>query len=404
MSSQMLYQVFRVKSYRLTKLETEEHRVFLHVEPQHHRVCCSACRSRNVIRRGESVRWFRNLPVGSELTWVVATLPRVECRDCGLVRQIDSGLAGPKRTYTHAFERYVLELSRYMTIQDIGRHLGVSWDIVKDIQKRHLRKHYAQPQLKQVRQIAIDEICIGRGHRYLTLVLDLQSGAILFVGQGKKAESLQPFWRRLRAARANVEAVAIDMSPAYLSAVEENLPAATVVFDHFHIIKLMNEKLTALRRDLHREAVDKRRQQVLKGTRWLLLKTPENLDPKKGEPKRLREALRLNESLATAYYLKEDLRQIWQQPSKFAARLKLIDWYQQAMASGVRILQEFARLLLARQDGILAWYDYPISTGPLEGTNNKIKTMQRQHYGLRDQEFFLLKLYQLHETKYALVG
>jgi len=118
----------------------------------------------------------------------------------------------------------------------------------------------------------------------------------------------------------------------------------------------------------------------------------------------LREALRLNESLATAYYLKEDLRQIWQQPSKFAARLKLIDWYQQAMASGVRILQEFARLLLARQDGILAWYDYPISTGPLEGTNNKIKTMQRQHYGLRDQEFFLLKLYQLHETKYALVG
>lgn len=404
MSSQLLYQVFRVKSYRLTKLETEEHRVFLHVEPQEHRVCCSACRSRNVIRRGESVRWFRNLPVGSELTWVIATLPRVQCRDCGLVRQIDSGLAGPKRTYTHAFERYVLELSRYMTIQDIGRHLGVSWDIVKDIQKRHLRQHYAQPKLQQVRQIAIDEICIGRGYRFLTLVLDLQSGAILFVGQGKKAESLRTFWRRLRAARANVEAVAIDMSPAYLSAVEENLPAATVVFDHFHIIKLMNEKLTALRRDLHREAVDKRRQQVLKGTRWLLLKAPDNLDPTKGEPQRLREALRLNESLAGAYYLKEDLRQIWQQPSKLAARFKLLDWYQQAMASGVRILQEFARLLLARQDGILAWYDYPISTGPLEGTNNKIKTMQRQHYGLRDQEFFQLKLYQLHETKYALVG
>src|SRR6188508_830854 len=221
---------------------------------------------------------------------------------------------------------------------------------------------------------------------------------------GQKSREFAAFLASAAGRSGQVEAVAIDMSPAYLSAVEENLPAATVVFDHFHIIKLMNEKLTALRRDLHREAVDKRRQQVLKGTRWLLLKTPENLDPKKGEPKRLREALRLNESLATAYYLKEDLRQIWQQPSKFAARRKLIDWYQQAMASGVRILQEFARLLLARQDGILAWYDYPISTGPLEGTNNKIKTMQRQHYGLRDQEFFLLKLYQLHETKYALVG
>jgi transposase len=119
MSSQLLYQVFRVKSYRLTKLATEEHRVFLHVDTQQYRVCCSACRSRNVIRRGETICWFRNLPVGSELTWVSATLPRVQCRDSGLVRQIDSGLADPKRTYTHAFERCVLELSRYMTIQDI---------------------------------------------------------------------------------------------------------------------------------------------------------------------------------------------------------------------------------------------------------------------------------------------
>ena len=374
------------------------------VEPQPHRVCCSACRSRNVIRRGESVRWFRNLPVGSELTWVIATLPRVECRDCGRVRQIDSGLAAPKRTYTHAFERYVLELSRYMTIQDVGQHLGVSWDIVKDIQKRNLQKRYAKPKLKKVRQIAIDEICIGRGHRYLTLVLDLQSGAILFVGEGKKAESLRPFWRRLRAARAKVEAVAMDMSPAFLSAVQRHLPAATVVFDRFHVVKLMNEKLTQLRRELHREAVDQLHKDVLKGTRWLLLKTPENLDPKKGEPKRLREALRLNESLAIAYYLKEDLRQFWEQPDKRTARLKLLDWYHQAMASGVRVLMEFARLLLARQEGLLAWYDYPISTGPLEGTNNKIKTMQRQHYGLRDREFFILKLYQLHQAKYALVG
>lgn len=404
MSSKLLYQVFRVKGYSLVKTEVEEHRLLLHVQPHEHRVCCSACRSRNVIRRGESVRCFRNLPVGNDCTWVIATLPRVECRDCGLVRQIDHGLAEPKRTYTRAFERYVLELSRCTTIQFVAEHLGVSWDIVKDIQKRNLRRRYARPKLKKVRQIAIDEICIGRGYRFITLVLDLQSGAILFVGQGKKAESLLPFWRRLRAARAKVQAVAIDMSRAYISAVERHLPKATLVFDHFHVVKLMNEKLTQLRRELHRQAVDKLHKDVLKGTRWLLLKTPENLDPTKGEPKRLREALRLNESLATAYYLKEDLRQIWKQLGKWAAKMKLLDWYHQAMESGVRVLQDFARLLLKHQHGILAWYDYPISTGPLEGTNNKIKTMQRQHYGLRDSEFFTLKLYQLHETKYALVG
>jgi transposase len=403
MSSQLLYQVFRVHGYRLTKLRTEG-LVYMYVEPQEHRVCCSACQSRHVIRRGQTERWFRNLPVGGEVTWLIATLPRVECRDCGLVRQIDSGLAEPRRTYTRAFERYVLELSRYMTIQDVAAHLGISWDIVKDIQLRNLQRRYAKPKLKKVRQIAIDEICIGRGRRFVTLVLDLVRGAILFVGQGKKAESLQPFWRRLRASHAKIQAVAIDMSPAYLSAVQQNLPRAAVVYDRFHVVKLMNEKLTELRRELYREAVDKRHQQVLKGTRWLLLKTPDNLDPVKGEPRRLQEALRLNEALATAYYLKEDLRQFWEQPNKASARRKLLDWYHQAQASGVRILQQFALLLLQRQAGLLAWYDFPISTGPLEGTNNKIKTMQRQHYGLRDQNFFILKLYQLHEAKYALVG
>jgi transposase len=403
-SQQWLYPIFRFRGYRVNKVEADEQQLLLHVEPQPHRVCCPQCRSREVIRRGEQVRWLRNLPVGGDSTWLVATLPRVECRSCGIVRQIRLGLAEERRTYTWAFARYVLELSRYMTIKDVAEHLGVSWDIVKDIQKRHLLKHYAQPALAKVRQIAIDEICVGRGYRFLTLVLDLESGAILFVGKGKKAESLRPFWRRLRAAKAQVKAVAIDMSPAYEQAVHKHLPQATLVFDRFHVVKLLNQKLTQLRRQLYRQAKDDLKKKVLKGTRWLLLKNPENLDPVKGEPGRLQEALRLNESLATAYYLKEDLRQIWEQLGKFPARMKLLDWYHQAMDSGIRVLQDFARTLLAHADGILAWYDYPISTGPLEGTNNKIKTLNRQHYGLRDGDFFILKLYQLHEAKYALVG
>jgi transposase len=403
-SQQWLYPIFQFRGYRVTKVETDERRLLLHVEPQAHKVCCPECGSRDVIRRGQQVRWFRNLPVGADCTWLVVTLPRVECRACRLVRQIRPGLAEERRTYTRAFARYVLELSRYMTIKDVAEHLGVSWDIVQDIQKRYLQKHYAKPALKDVRQIAIDEICVGRGYRFLTLVLDLDSGAILFVGQGKKAESLRPFWRRVRAAKAQIKAVAIDLSPAYQKAVRQHLPKAAVVFDRFHVVKLLNQKLTQLRRQLYRQATGDLKKKVLKGTRWLLLKNPENLDPVKGEPGRLQAALRLNESLATAYYLKEDLRQIWEQLGKFPARMKLLDWYHQAIDSGVRLLQDFARTLLQHADGILAWYDYPISTGPLEGTNNKIKTLNRQHYGLRDGEFFALKLYQLHESKYDLVG
>jgi transposase len=200
-----------------------------------------------------------------------------------------------------------------------------------------------------------------------------------------------------------IQAVAIDMSPAYLAAVWENIPDAAVVFDRFHVIKLYNEKLTRLRSQMHHAAVGLGKK-VLEGTRWLLLKNPENLDTSKNEHRRLQEALEINQPLATAYYLKEDLRQFWEQADKAAAERFLDDWLVRAEASGITVLKKLARTLRLYRFGLIAWYDHPISTGPLEGTNNKIKTLQRQAYGFRDQQYFTLRIYSLHETKYALVG
>jgi len=230
------------------------------------------------------------------------------------------------------------------------------------------------------------------------------SGAVVFVGDGKGADALEPFWKRLRPSRAKIKAVATDMSVAYILAVREHLPRAVHVFDHFHVIKLFNEKLSDFRRELYREASEGMHKAVLKGIRWLLLKNPENLDPRRKERERLEEALRINQPLATVYYMKEDLRQIWEQADKATAGRVLQDWIRRAEASGIKLLQKFAGTLAMYRTGILAYYDYPISTGPLEGTNNKIQTMKRLAYGFRDQEFFKLKIYALHRTKYALVG
>jgi transposase len=169
------------------------------------------------------------------------------------------------------------------------------------------------------------------------------------------------------------------------------------------VIKLYNEKLSALRRQLFHELTAAGKK-LLKGIRWLLLKNQENLDPKKKEPQRLQRALKLNEPLAAAYYLKEYLRHIWNQPGKQMARMVLQDWLSLARASGVRMLEQFADTLEEHQEGILNYYDYPISTGPLEGTNTKIQLMKRQAYGYRDHEFFKLKILGAHETRYALVG
>lgn len=404
MSTSLLYHAFRVRDYRLVRTKYIAGGVVFTIECKPKSYQCVACGSPNVGRQGQVTRTFRTLPIGSQSVELEARIPRLACRDCGAVRQAAIAFAEPRRTYTKAFARYVLDLSRNMTIKAVAQHLGVGWDLVKEIQKKYLQKRFGKPRLKHVKQIAIDEISTGKGHQYVTVVMDLESGAVLHVGKGKGGDALLPFWKRLRAAHAKIEAVATDMSPAYIGAVAEHLSHATLVFDRFHVIKLFNEKLSDLRRDLYRQLADSMEKDSLKGVRWLLLKRPENLDADRREPQRLQEALRLNEPLAMAYFLKEELNQLWEQEDEQAAEALLMDWIAYAESSGIRMLHKFARTLRIHSRGILNWYDYPISTGPLEGTNNKIKTMKRQAYGFRDPEFLRLKILGIHETTYALVG
>ena len=403
MSTSQLYHGWGIRGYQYSRTEYEGGGMIFVVRQEDWTLRCRSCGSGRVIRSGQFVRQFKTLPIGPHPVRIRLAIPRVECRDCGTIRQVKVAFADERRSYTHALERYAVDLCRAMTIADVAVHLGLSWDIVKDIHKRYLGRRFAKPKLKKLRRMAIDEISIGHGQRYLTVVLNLDSGAVVFVGKGRSGETLQPFWRRLRSSGAKVRAVATDMSPAYIRAVEGHLPKAKLVFDRFHVIKLFNEKLSDLRRQVQSGA-EGLAKKVLKCTRWLILKNPENLDAERNEPQRLAEALRLNQPLATAYYLKEDLRQFWEQPNKRTARRFLADWIARAAASGIQMLVKFARTLTAHRDGLLAWYDYRISTGPLEGTNNKIKTLQRRAYGYRDQEYFTLRIYGLHETTYALVG
>ena len=404
MSTSLLYHGFCIRGYQYVRSLFVHGRIIFKIKQDRFSLRCPECNSKQLILKGYVSRIFRTLPIGNKPVFIEFAIPRIQCMVCQVIRQVNVAFADGRRTYTKAFERYVLELSRHMTISDVARHLGVGWDMIKDIQKRYLKKRFSRPKLNKLKQIAIDEISIGRGHRYLTVVLDLVTGAVIFVGTGKGSDALIPFWRRLSRCKTHIQAVAIDMSPAYIKAVSENLPDAVIVFDHFHVIKLFNDRLSEFRRLLHSQMEDKEKAQFLKGTRWLLLKNPENLNPNKNEPQRLEDVLKINKPLAAAYYMKEDLRQLWKQSGKDHAVNFLKAWILKAKASNILFLDRFADTLEEHWQGILAYYDYTISTGPLEGTNNKIKTLQRQAYGFRDMEFFKLKIYALHQTRYALVG
>lgn len=405
MSTSLLYHAFGIIGYFYQRTLYKAGAIIVAIKEDHWRLRCRVCRGRQVKGRGKQVRRFRTVPIGRKAVYIELPVQRVECMRCHAVRQVKVRFADEQKSYTHAFERLALELSRHMTIQAVAGHLGVSWDVIKGIQKSNLQRRFRQLKLRKVKRIAIDEIYLGKRMGYLTVVLDLQRGAVIFVGKGKGGEGLEPFWKRLSRSGAQIEAVATDMGTAYIRAVGDNLPSATLVFDHFHIIKLFNEKLTKLRCDLQREAEDGLGNPVLKGIRWLLLKNPDNRDDSRDERQRLEEALKLNEPLATAYYMKEELRTIWLQLDKVSAETALDEWIKKAAASGVNMLSQFAKTLAAYRSGILAYYDFDgLSTGPLEGTNNKIKTLQKMAYGFRDLEFFKLKIMALHEANYVLVG
>ena len=271
MTSSELYHGFALEGYRTVVTRFEGSKIILKVESEKP-LRCSACNSTHVVGRGRCSRDFQAPPIGQKKVNIRWAVPRVECRDCGLVRRVKVPFASLHKRYTKRLEKYVLFLLRSATIKDVAAIVGLSWDVVKDIQKRSLLKRFRLPRLKGVRRIAIDEISVRKGHRYLSVVLDLDSGKVLYVGDGKGAEALKPFWSRVkRCKQCKIRSVAIDMSPAYISAVSGNLPDSRIVFDRFHIVKLCNEMLTKLRRVLYNEATESMDKKVLKGTRWLLL-------------------------------------------------------------------------------------------------------------------------------------
>ena len=288
-----------------------------------------------------------------------------------------------------------------MTLSDVAEQTLLSWDTVKAIAKAHLAKDYGKPALRGVRYLGIDEIHLGKKNRFYTIVIDLEDGRILWAKPGRGKAALRGFWRRLRLAKAKIKAVAIDMSGAYWSAVLEHLPDAALVFDKFHILKLMNERLDDLRREMVREAEGPLKLKI-KGTRFLLLRNADNL--RGDQIPKLDAALRLNEPLLLAWYLKEELRELWSQPSRQQMEAFLKDWCGKAGQTGIGQMLKMAKTLRTHASGILAYANHPITSGRLEGINNKIKTLTKRSYGFHDENFFILKLLSLHHSKYKLLG
>lgn len=286
-----------------------------------------------------------------------------------------------------------------MTIIDISRLTKSSWGTIKDIDKTYLTKKYRHIDYKDLEYIAIDEFAIAKGHTYQTIVMNLGTGQILYSAEGKSSDSLTGFWDLLGPKRCRkIKAVGIDMSRAFTKAVRQNLPKADIVYDHFHIVKQLQDTLSTLRRKIFYSLETTNDKKVIKGTRWLLLKKNENLNEKKDERVKLSEALKLNQPLFTAYYLKEEFRLLFHQKDRESGAKFFGQWIAKLMSSNISDLKRLAKIFINHRQGILNWFTHRITSAKIEGTNNKIKVMKRKGYGYRDISYFNLKLFDLHTS------
>ena len=174
MSTSLLYHGFGLVGYQYVRTRYENGAIIFKIRQNPFDIRCSNCQSKRFIFRGKKMRRFRSIPIGSKAVFIEFEVPRIMCLVCKIIRQVKISFAEKRRTFTKAFERYVLGLSRFMTIFDICKHLKTSWGMIKDIQKRYLSKRFSRPSLHHIERIAIDEISIGKGHKYLTVVLNLK--------------------------------------------------------------------------------------------------------------------------------------------------------------------------------------------------------------------------------------
>lgn len=326
-----LYHAWGLYTHKCTREEYKDNTIIFHIESKEREKVCPKCGHPYLVKNGFRLRDFIGLPIGGKQVIIRIKIQRYKCKnkDCDYDRLENISFATGSCGYTHRFAKYVVGLLRGMTLKDAANLSGVSWDTVKEIHARHFEYRYAPPSLDRVDSIGIDEFAVRKGHVYKTIVVDLKSGRIIHVGNGKSTDSLNDFWKRVRKKGVDIKYITTYLFAAFISSVYENCPNAVHVFDHFHVVKLMNEKLYEICRVQYSMEKDINKRKVLKGTRYLLLNNGADVFDKEYKT-RLDNALDMNKSLSQAYYLKEQLREIWAQVNKEETEMVMLDWIKQA--------------------------------------------------------------------------
>ncbi len=381
-----------LSAHRVGRVEESDGQLIAEIEPIEGRLprcgCCGqqARRTKGRTRR----RLWRDLKIRHLLLVIAYTPRRVVCAACG-VRVEQVPWANRWSRVTKSLARAVAELARRTDLSTVASQYALHWKTVASIIRRVVAWGLSRRRKRPLRTLGIDEVSRKKGHKYLTLVYDLERGELVWIGKDRTGRTLRRFFDELGLRRSrNLKAVCMDMWAPYLDVVKERAPQATVCFDRFHVVRHLNEAVDEVRRSMVRKLSGATRA-LVKGTRFVLLKNPWNLTPK--QKASLSSLVRSNHPLSRAWYLKEDFQRFWDYVREGWARRHLDQWLWWASHSRMEPFKDFARMIRKHKAGILSWTRQRISNGALEGMNNKVKLVSHRSYGFRNDERYIEAIY-----------
>jgi len=381
-----------IKDHVIKKVVEEDESLMIHLDLRRRRkLPCSTCKTPGRVRDRLKPRTWKHVPLWGIAVFLVYAPARVDCHVCGKIRVEDIPFSKGKCRTTTAMQSFLAAWCKLLAWDVVAQQFGVHWNTVAAAVRHAVAYGLAHRSLEGVRCIGIDELSRKKGHVYVTNVYDLVGKRLLWSGAGRSKETLKEFFKEHgKVLKDGVKGVCCDMWQPYIDMVTEHLPDATLVFDKFHITQHLLQAVDQVRRDEARE-LKKTNPELLKRSRFIWLKNPENLTDK--QRSRLGHLEKLNLRCNRAYLLKESFREFWEYQRKGWARRFLKKWFWWATHSRLKPMRDFAWMLRRHEEGILNYFDLRISNGAVEGMNNKAKVVSHRCYGFRTADNYITALY-----------
>jgi transposase len=349
---------------------------------------CSKCgKLCSVYDVSDENRMWRHLDFWQYQTILHARYPRTNCPDCDKILTVEIDWARKEAGLTWRFEAYVMDLMKEMPVSAAARQVNEHDTRLWRVLHYYVDRAMKEMDISKVNRVAIDETSSQRGHKYMTLFVDVDTKKLLFATEGKGAEGLKTFVSFLidrGIATEQIEEFCSDMSPSFISGIMQHFPKSHITFDKFHVMKMVNEAVDEVRREEQKDVME------LKKSRYIWLKNEKNLNaPQKEKLLKLKD---MNLKTGRAYRIKLAMQELWTYPA-ILADVYLDTWYKWVTRSQIQPMIESAKTIKRHESGILRWFTTRMTNGLLEGLNSLIQATKRKARGFRSTVNFICMAY-----------